>query len=160
MRKKIVFLGNSLYLEDKIGLVIGEMLRDKLAQMGFDVEISEKINIGLLDILLVQSNEFDLMVIVDSVYVDNNQLYGEVFILDPEKIVSASIKAPHTISLRDIVELIRAIINKDIKIYVLGIGIRDLSTLSEDLSDYLKTRINLIADKILDLLKIIISRYT
>lgn len=151
MSKKIVFLGNSLYLEDKIGLVVGELLREELASRGYEVEVSERIGISLLDLFLEES--YDEIIIVDSVYVDKEDLYGEVFVVDVEKLSSSSITYPHDLSIRDIIDLLRLQRNLgEKKILVIGIGIRDLYTLSNDLSEYLRNRISYIKNRVLELI--------
>lgn len=157
MHRKIIFLGNSLYLEDKISLVIGRLLQNKLSIADIEVEVTERINIGLLDILMDLDHRADLIIIVDSVYVDRDDLYGEVFLIDPENMPSASIRAPHTISLKDLLDLVKILGRGDIKFYLIGIGIRDLTTLSEDLSEYLKSKLDYIVNKVYELIKLIIE---
>lgn len=150
MNKKVVFLGNSLYLEDKIGLVVGELLREELVSRGYDVEVSERIGISLLDLF---SEESDEIIVVDSVYVDKEDLYGEVFAIDIKKLSSSSIAYPHDLSIRDIIDLLntQGVFGRK-KIFVIGIGIRDLYTLSSDLSEYLRNRIDYIKNKVIALI--------
>ena len=158
MHRKIIFLGNSLYLEDKISLVIGRLLQNKLSIADIEVEVTERINIGLLDILMDLDHRADLIIIVDSVYVDRDDLYGEVFLIDPENMPSASIRAPHTISLKDLLDLVKILGRGGVKFYLIGIGIRDLTTLSEDLSEYLKSKLDYIVNKVYELIKLIIEQ--
>jgi Ni,Fe-hydrogenase maturation factor len=146
--RKAIFIGNPLFLEDKICLVIGKMLEDKLKEKGFDVEIVEEWGFNLLDVLI----EADELVIVDTVYTNQDELCGEVFKLDVNSLHSSTLKVSHTISLKDILQMVLSL-KRISKITLIGIGIRDLETLSEDLSECLKNKLNYIASKVIDIIK-------
>lgn len=142
-------MGNSLFLEDKIGLLVGERLRENLESLGLEVVITERIGINLLDLII----GVDLLIIVDSVYVDNDELWGEVLILSLNSYYGNSIKVPHTLSLRDLLDIAKMYnLGPPKEIIIIGIGIRDLVTLSSDLSEKLKKKLDYITNKVFDLI--------
>jgi hydrogenase maturation protease len=146
---RVIFLGNSLFLEDKIGLLVGERLRENLESLGLEVVITERIGINLLDLII----GVDLLIIVDSVYVDNDELWGEVLILSLNSYYGNSIKVPHTLSLRDLLDIAKMYnLGPPKEIIIIGIGIRDLVTLSSDLSEKLKKKLDYITNKVFDLI--------
>jgi hydrogenase maturation protease len=146
---RVIFLGNSLFLEDKIGLLVGERLRENLESLGLEVVITERIGINLLDLII----GVNLLIIVDSVYVDNDELWGEVLILSLNSYYGNSIKAPHTLSLRDLLDIAKIYnLGPPKEIIIIGIGIRDLVTLSSDLSEKLKKKLDYITNKVFDLI--------
>ncbi|MEZ0289815.1 MAG: hypothetical protein ABWJ42_01840, partial [Sulfolobales archaeon] len=105
----------------------------------------ERSGIDLID-LVVDSEE---VIIVDSMYVSDRDLYREVFEASLESFAGNPIKTPHTLSLRDLVEIAR-LNNLDLpkRIRVICIGISDVTTLSEELSEYLKKRLDYLKRKI------------
>ncbi|MEM3662554.1 MAG: hydrogenase maturation protease [Sulfolobales archaeon] len=152
--RKILFLGNSIFLEDKIGLVIGSLLRGDLEKRGFEVEILERSWISLLDII----SGVKELIIVDSIIVDNPDDIGRVHLIDPKDFYGSHVKAPHSLSLADVLRILEVYnLEPPEKIYVIGIGISDIQTLSEELSDTLKNKISEICS---DVIKIIDSIYT
>lgn len=143
--KKAIFLGNSIFFEDKIGIVVGRVLKEGLERKGFEVEILEKAWIQLLDVV----SGVKELVIVDSIVVEREEDVGKVFIVDINSFRGSHVKAPHTLSLADVLSILR-MYNLEVpeKILVIGIGIQDTLTLSEDLSDRLKDKIEEICSEI------------
>jgi len=149
MKKKIVFLGNNIFLEDKIALVVGEILRQELVKKGFEVEVIERSGVSLIDFF----EETDLLIIVDSIYVSREDLYGEVFKIDLSKYRGSYVKSPHNLSIKDVVDILKTLDERyPEKILVIGIGIKDLHTLSDKLSDNLERKLNYISKKILEII--------
>ena len=149
MKKKIVFLGNNIFLEDKIALVVGEILRQELVKKGFEVEVIERSGVSLIDFF----EETDLLIIVDSIYVSREDLYGEVFKIDLSKYRGSYVKSPHNLSIKDVIDILKTLDERyPEKILVIGIGIKDLHTLSDKLSDNLERRLNYISKKILEII--------
>jgi len=149
MKKKIVFLGNNIFLEDKIALVVGEILRQELVKKGFEVEVIERSGVSLIDFF----EETDLLIIVDSIYVSREDLYGEVFKIDLSEYRGSYVKSPHNLSIKDVIDILKTLDERyPEKILVIGIGIKDLYTLSDKLSDNLERRLNYISKKILEII--------
>jgi len=149
MKKKIVFLGNNIFLEDKIALVVGEILRQELVKKGFEVEVIERSGVSLIDFF----EETDLLIIVDSIYVSREDLYGEVFKIDLSEYRGSYVKSPHSLSIKDVIDILKTLDERyPEKILVIGIGIKDLYTLSDKLSDNLERKLNYISKKILEII--------
>jgi hydrogenase maturation protease len=149
MKKKIVFLGNSIFLEDRIALVVGEILRQELVKKGFEVEVIERSGISLIDFF----EETDLLIIVDSVYVSTEDLYGEVFKIDLSEYRGSYVKSPHNLSIKDVIDILKTLGERcPEKILVIGIGIKDLYTLSDKLSDNLERKLSYISKRILEII--------
>jgi len=149
MKKKIVFLGNNIFLEDKIALVVGEILRQELVKKGFEVEVIERSGVSLIDFF----EETDLLIIVDSIYVSREDLYGEVFKIDLSEYRGSYVKSPHNLSIKDVIDILKTLDERyPEKILVIGIGIKDLHTLSDKLSDNLERKLNYISKKILEII--------
>jgi hydrogenase maturation protease len=149
MKKKIVFLGNNIFLEDKIALVVGEILRQELVKKGFEVEVIERSGVSLIDFF----EETDLLIIVDSIYVSREDLYGEVFKIDLSEYRGSYVKSPHNLSIKDVIDILKTLDERyPEKILVIGIGIKDLYTLSDKLSDNLERKLNYISKKILEII--------
>jgi hydrogenase maturation protease len=149
MKKKIVFLGNNIFLEDKIALVVGEILRQELVKKGFEVEVIERSGVSLIDFF----EETDLLIIVDSIYVSREDLYGEVFKIDLSEYRGSYVKSPHNLSIKEVIDILKTLDERyPEKILVIGIGIKDLYTLSDKLSDNLERKLNYISKKILEII--------
>jgi len=115
----ILFLGNSIYAEDRIGLLVGEILKERLETGDLQVEILERIGYSLIEYIAGK----DSVIIVDSIIGE----YGEVKLIEDLKSFAAfSPKSPHYAGLPEAIELMKAL-NLSIpeRILVLGIGIRD-----------------------------------
>jgi len=137
----ILFLGNSLYAEDRIGLLVGEILKGRLEAEGFEVEILERIGYSLIDYIAGK----DSVIIVDSIIGE----YGEVKLIEDLKSFAAfSPKSPHYAGLPEAIELIKAL-NLPIpeRILVLGIGVRDPYSIGE-IPPELNARVGDIAEKV------------
>jgi Ni,Fe-hydrogenase maturation factor len=50
-KKLVLFLGSSILGDDRVGLVVGEMLKKRLESAGYEVEILEKSGFSLIDYL-------------------------------------------------------------------------------------------------------------
>jgi len=75
----VLFLGNPILADDKIGLVLGEMLKPMLESEGHEVEILEKTGFSLIDYL----ENRRAAVIVDSVKTGKHEV-GEIVTIRPE----------------------------------------------------------------------------
>ncbi len=137
----ILFLGNSLYAEDSIALLVGEILKERLEAEGFEVEILERIGYSLIDYIAGR----DSVIIVDSMIGE----YGEVIVLeDLNAFAIRSPKSPHYAGLPEAIELMRALnLSPPQRILIVGIGIRDPYTIGE-IPPELNARVGDIAERV------------
>ncbi|MEN2975295.1 MAG: hydrogenase maturation protease [Candidatus Caldarchaeales archaeon] len=156
MEKKkplIIFIGNPLFKDDKIGLMIGEKLRESLLNIGYDVEIADKTGLNLVDYLEGREE----VVIVDSITASGYQI-GEIVELDIDSLSSYTIWSPHYIGVPEAFKIMEILeLNPPKKLYILGIKVSDVYTISEELSEELQDKLDIIVEeiyhKILKLLK-------
>lgn len=71
-RKVAVFVRNSIFGDDRIGLVVGETQRSRLEELGFDVHVLERIGFALLDCL----EGYDRAFVVDSICTEGSPVGG------------------------------------------------------------------------------------
>lgn len=133
LRRTAVFLGNSIFGDDQIGLVVGRMLEAKLTDLGFDVQIVERTGFALLDCL----DGYDSAVVVDSVCTGKHPV-GEVIPFEPEDFGRAQTGAPHFAGVPEAVQLMRRLKLGATTLAILGINVSDPYLLSESLSDDLR----------------------
>lgn len=140
----VIFLGNRILSDDRIGLEVGELLKDKLHSNGFDVEILEAGGLVLLD--YIEGRDF--VTIVDSVKIEGTSL-GDVKELSLEEFEEASPSSPHYIGLPEALSIARKLgLSLPKRIILIGIAVKDLYTFSENVSDALKERLKEIAEKV------------
>jgi len=146
--RRILFLGNPYFLEDKIALIIGEMLKDRLEAIGFDVIVTFRTSLGILDYLI----DVDEIIIVDSLLsIDCRK--GEVLKIHLDSLRASIGLGSHALSLNEVVELAKQMPDFRVKhIKIIGICISDDKTISEDLSEDLKAAINDIAERVYKLI--------
>lgn len=132
-RMAAIFIGNSIFGDDRIGLVVGDMLKERLEELGLDVHIVERTGLALLDCL----EGYGSAVIVDSICTGRNRV-GEVLSLSIGDFGSVQVAVPHFSGLPEAVQLMAELKMKVPTISILGINVRDPYTLSEDMSEELK----------------------
>ncbi len=137
----VLFLGNSIYAEDRIGLLVGEILKEKLQADGFEVEILESIGYTLIDYIVGK----DFVIVVDSIIGE----YGEVTrIEDLKNLAIRSPKSPHFAGILEAIELMKALnLSVPNRILVLGIGVRNPYVIG-DLSPELFEKLEDIAKRV------------
>lgn len=141
----ILFLGNSIYAEDRIALLVGEMLKERLEAEGFEVGILERTGYTLIDLIAGKKAVF----IVDSILGN----YGEVSLVDLNEFATRSPKSPHYAGLPEAIELMRTLnLSPPERIFVIGIGIRDPFSISEETPPELSAKLEEIAEKVLALI--------
>lgn len=142
----ILFLGNSIYAEDRIGLLVGEILKERLKADGLEVEILESIGYTLIDYIAGK----DFVIVVDSIIGE----YGEVKrIEDLKNLAIRSPKSPHFAGLLEAIELMKALnLSVPERISVLGIGVRNPYTIG-DIMPELSAMVGDIAEKVYTLIK-------
>lgn len=148
-RPLVLFIGNSLFKDDKIGLIIGEKLKPILESEGFDVEVLERTGLTLID--YIQDRED--VIIIDSI---NTSKYpvGEVIEVDVNCLQASSIWSPHYMGLPETLRLMQALgFNLPRKLYIIGIEVTDVYTISEEISEELTRKIEGISTKIYEKVK-------
>lgn len=143
-RNTVIFLGNSIFGDDRIGLIVGGILREKLEGLGFDVQIVERTGFALLDCL----TGYDSAVVVDSVCTGKNSV-GEVLPFAAKDFKLVTTGAPHLSGIPEAVQLMKGLRIDLPDVSILGINVSDPYTLSEDVSEDLKRMQDTISNEIL-----------
>ncbi len=145
----ILFIGNSLFRDDRIGLIVGEKLKPILEHEGFHVEVLDKSGLSLID--YIEGRE--LVIIVDSIITSEHQV-GEVVDVDLNKLESCSVWSPHYMGLPETLRVMEELgIPKPEKLYVIGIEVVDVYTISEEISRELEERLDEISSRVYEMIK-------
>lgn len=143
----IVFLGNLLMSDDKIGIILGERLKEKLEKKGLKVEILEKTGFELIDYL----SGYEKAVIVDSVVTGKKT--GELTIYDLRKVDFIPSPSPHASGILDAIYLMDALgLSPPQECYLIGIEVKDPYTISESISPVLEKRIPELEKKVFNII--------
>ena len=143
-RVLILFLGNAILSDDRIGLIVGEMLRGRLESEGYDVEILEKTGFSLIDYL----EDRDYAVIVDSVKTGRHEI-GQVVPLSLDDFQQYAPFTSHHVGISEALRLMRRLdLNPPRHLRILGIEVEDPYTVSEKMSDKLTGRLSELAEEI------------
>jgi len=148
----IIFLGNSIMRDDRIGLEVGFRLRDELLSRGFDVEILEKGWLTLIDYMV----DRDVVIIVDSIITGENPV-GSLITLQVNDLKVHKSIFTHGIGLPETIELMKSLnFNYPKRVYIVAIEVKDFFTPSFELTRELRDKLNDISlsvlNKILDIL--------
>ncbi len=139
-----IFLGNSILSDDKVGLIVGEMLRERLIPYGIDVYIVERSGLALLDYL----SGYEKAVIVDSVKT-NKYPIGSVIIFSPEEFKRVKPMAPHFLGVADVINFMKSLrLDEPKKVIIIGIEVKDPYIISENLSEDLEKHLGKIIEEI------------
>jgi hydrogenase maturation protease len=139
-----IFLGNSILGDDRVGLVVGEMLRERLIPHGIDVHIVERSGLALLDYL----SGYEKAVIVDSIKTNKHPI-GSVSIFSPEEFKQIKPMAPHFLGVVDVVNFIKSLkLDEPKKVIIIGIEVKDPYIISENLSEDLEKHLSKITEEI------------
>jgi hydrogenase maturation protease len=140
----ILFLGNSILADDRIGLIIGEMLRETLEAEGKDVEVIEKTGYVLLDYLEGRGS----VVIVDSVMTGRHRI-GEIVPLTPSDLQQIQPSTSHYAGIPDLIQLMKQLgLDLPTNLRILGIEVEDPYVISTKISTKLETEVDQIAEAI------------
>jgi hydrogenase maturation protease len=143
-RSLVLFLGNAMLSDDRIGLIIGEMLKEKLESEGHEVEILEKTGFSLVDYL----ENRDEAVIVDSVMTGKHQV-GQVVPLSLDDFQQYAPFTSHYVGISEALRLMKQLeLNPPWRLRILGIEVEDPYTISEKISDKLTSRLDELAQEI------------
>ncbi|MCS7119395.1 MAG: hydrogenase maturation protease [Archaeoglobaceae archaeon] len=140
----VLFLGNSIFKDDQIGLIVGERLRDILIKDGYEVEIVEKTGLALMDYLEGRNR----VIIVDSIMTSKANT-GEVIEVDLEEVKYCSIFSPHYFGINEAVKTMELLeLNPPKELKIIGIEVKDVYTISEDITDELKEKLEDIVERV------------
>ena len=140
----VLFLGNPILGDDKIGLVLGEMLKPLLESEGHEIEILEKAGFSLIDYL---ENRRDA-VIVDSIKTGKHEV-GEIVTVKPEDFQQYAPFTSHYVGIPEAVKMMRQLdLNPPEHIHILGIEVEDPYTISEEMSQKLTERLDELSEGI------------
>ena len=143
-RPLVIFVGNRLYGDDKIAILVGEKLKNRLISLGIDVEIVERMGFALIDYILGREK----VVIVDSVK-SNKFPIGEVFEIKYIDYDSYTPSSPHSIGLPEALKLLEELdLKKPKRVCIIGIEVKDPYKISESLSKELKEKFNEIVSRV------------
>jgi len=124
-RKTAVFIGNSIFGDDAIGLVVGEALRPKLEGDGFDVQVLERTGFALLDCL----EGYDSAFVVDS-FCNRTMSIGSVAPFSVEDFGAVKPVAPHYSGVPEAVRLMKELGMKVPDLSIIGINVGNPYALS------------------------------
>jgi hydrogenase maturation protease len=144
----ILFLGNGILADDRIGLVVGETLKDKLRMEGNDVEIIEKTGFSLLDYLEGR----DRVVIVDSMKTSRHEV-GAVVGLSSEDFQSNAPLTSHYAGIPEALELMKRVdLSPPKDLTILGIEAEDPYTISLSMCEKLQRQLPNIIQQVHDII--------
>ncbi len=141
----ILFLGNPIYSDDKIALIVGEKLKDRLESDGFEVKFFEGSGYALIDQFL----DKEIVLIVDSILGE----VGKVFLIEKVEEITKLQNFSHYAGISGAIQFIRALNLSRPKILILGIGVKNPYTVSEVISHELEMNIEKIAEDIYNIVR-------
>ena len=149
----ILFLGNPLFSDDKIGLVLGERLREKLLKQGVDVEILVSTGFTIIDHI----EGYEQVIIIDAIHTGKLSP-GEVVVLGEDHLKGAGILTPHYTGIPEALEVMRLLgLRVPKKVSLIGIEVVDPYTVSDKMTPQIASRLEEIVkqveEKILSLLE-------
>jgi hydrogenase maturation protease len=146
MRRKplVLFLGNSLLSDDRIGLELGMRLKERLEQRGYEVKLEEKAGLALLDYLW----DRDEVIIVDNIKTGSHQV-GEVFTPSVKELGTTTVVSSHYVGIPETLYLLKALdLNLQCRVHIIAIEVDDPYTISEKLSTKLKESLAKITEEV------------
>jgi len=145
----VLFVGNSIFKDDKIALVVGEQLREELRKQGFDVEITERSGLIFVDLLSGREN----VVIVDSLKTGKFKV-GDIVLLKDINYDAYTPFTPHYVGLPEALKLLKELdLDPPKKLCVIGIEVKDPYTISEKMSGELEKQFNRIVNEVKKIIK-------
>ena len=133
----ILFLGNSILSDDRIGLIIGEKLRERLESEGNEVQVLEKSGVSLIDYFEGR----DQVIIVDSVESARKRA-GDIVSLTLDDLLRNPPMSSHYLGLPESVRLMNSLgIEQPKQLRILGIAVDNTLTVSEKISENLENQL-------------------
>jgi len=140
----VLFLGNRILADDRIGLVLGEMLKPKLESEGHEVQVLEKTGFSLIDYLENQQEA----VIVDSVKTGRYEV-GEIVTIKPEDLYQYAPFTTHYVGIPEALKMMAQLeLNPPEHVHILGIEVEDPYTVSEQMSPRLEEKLSRLSEEI------------
>ncbi|MCS7130060.1 MAG: hydrogenase maturation protease [Archaeoglobaceae archaeon] len=144
----ILFLGNPIYSDDRIGLIVGEKLKNRFEEEGFEVEILEKSGYNLVDYIAGQ----EIVFVVDSIVGE----VGEVVLIENlEDLKILFPRSPHYSGLPESLELMKALNLAPKNFFVIGICVKDPFTISDKMSPELEEIVDFVAERVYNCIKLL-----
>jgi hydrogenase maturation protease len=133
----ILFLGNSILSDDRIGLIIGEKLKERLESEGNEVQVLEKSGVSLIDYFEGR----DHVIIVDSVESVGKRA-GDIVSLTLDDLLRCPPMSSHYLGLPESVRLMNSLgIEQPKQLRILGIAVDNTLTVSEKISENLENEL-------------------
>lgn len=145
MTKKllILFLGNSILADDRIALVLGEMLKPKLESEGHEVKVLEKTGFSLIDYF----ENRETAVIVDSIKTGRHRV-GEIVSIAPEDLRQYAPLTSHYVGIPEALKIMTELdLNPPRRVHILGIEVEDPYAISETMSPRLTERLTELSEE-------------
>jgi hydrogenase maturation protease len=140
----VLFLGNPILADDKIGLLLGEMLKSILESEGHEVDILEKTGFSIIDHI----ENRRAVVIVDSVKTDTHEV-GEIVTVKPEDFQQYAPFTSHYVGIPEALKMMAKLdLNPPEQVHILGIEVEDPYTVSEEMSHRLTKRLNVLCEEL------------
>lgn len=146
-RDAAIFIGNSIFGDDQIGLEVGRILAGRLERDGFDVHVVEGTGLALLDCLEGHERAF----IVDS-YCDKTEPVGLVRTFSLERFRLVKPAAPHFSGVPEAVQLLKDLGFNPPEIVIIGINVGDPYTFADCLSSGLRRMTARISEEVHELI--------
>ncbi len=128
-RSAAIFIGNSIFGDDRLCLLIGEDLRASLEGRGFDVQVIERTGFALLDCL----EGYESAVVVDSIC-DGAAPVGKVASFSIEDFSTIKPATPHYSGVPEAVRLMKDLGLDVPDIFIIGVNVRTPYTLSGEIA--------------------------
>jgi hydrogenase maturation protease len=143
-RNAAIFIGNSIFGDDQIGLIVGQTLRKRLEGAGFDVYVLERTGLALLDCLEGYEKAF----VVDS-FSSKRIPIGQVLTFSVEDFKLVKSAAPHFSGVPEAVQLMKELRMAVPNLSVIGINVSDPNTFADHISEELKPLAGTISEEVL-----------
>ncbi len=124
-----IFIGNSIFGDDRICLLVGEDLRVGLEGRGLDVRVIERTGFALLDCL----EGYESAVVVDCIC-DERAPVGKVIPLSVEDFSAIKPAAPHYSGVPEAVGLMKDLGLTVPDISIIGVNVRNPYSLSSEIA--------------------------
>lgn len=144
MKPLVLFLGNYLLSDDRVGLEVGERLKERLIQEGYDVELVEKSGLALLDHLEGRSE----VIIVDSIKSGQHSV-GTVVTPSIEEFERLSVFSPHYAGVPEALQILKALgMDQGCKVHIIAVEVEDPYSVGDQLSKRLRDRLDQIVKNV------------
>jgi len=142
-RRAAVFIGNSIFGDDRIGLLTGENLKPRLEREGFDVHVIERTGFALLDCL----EGYESAVIVDSICRGESPI-GKVSSFSVKDFEAVKPALPHYSGVPEAVKLMEELGMTVPQVSIIGINVGDPYDLSSEMAGDLNSMRDEISEQV------------